>query len=134
MSTIAIAFVAALWVERGAMAQDKYVITKSDCRQLVRHKPRPDVTFTPGVDVRGKPVAPADLGGSRIALPDEIVIDVTVQVYEALGRTPPKGLGDSAARLGTIVLRDGALTFNGEPLGTDGEAAIASACREMVEP
>ena len=34
-------------------------IAKADCRRLVEHSAAPDVTFKPGIDVRGKKVAPA---------------------------------------------------------------------------
>ncbi len=34
------------------------------CRQLVRHVPAADVAYKPGVDAKGKPIAPADLAQS----------------------------------------------------------------------
>src|SRR3546814_3880697 len=46
-------------------------IAPEDCRRLVQHRPDPDVAYTPGVDVRGNAVAPADQPGqSRVAAPD----------------------------------------------------------------
>ena len=33
------------------------VATKESCRKLVAHKPAAGVAFTPGVDVKGRPVS-----------------------------------------------------------------------------
>lgn len=108
---------------------DKIVVTRSDCAALVEHRPSADVEYRPGVDVRGRPVVAADLAGTpQIALPEEIVIDVTVQVYQYLGRTPPAGLGDTSMSVGRLVFSDGKLTFNGEPLSGSASSAIAAAC------
>ena len=114
-------------------AEGIVVISTADCRRLVRHTPRPDVTYRPGVDVRGRPVKSADLNPNSIKLPEEIAIDITVNIFDLLGRTAPRGLGrGSEARLGTVVYQRGRLTFNGEPLGDDAEAAIAAACKKQV--
>lgn len=108
---------------------DKIVVTRSDCAALVEHRPSAGVEYRPGGDARGRPVVSADVAGTpRIALPDEIVIDVTVQVYQYLGRTPPPGLGNTAAKVGRLVLSDGKLSFNGEPLSDPASRAIAAAC------
>jgi len=37
----------------------RVVVETGDCRWLVRHRPAGDVAFAPGVDRRGRPVAPA---------------------------------------------------------------------------
>lgn len=109
------------------------VISKAECRNLVRHVPSADVEYQPGVDVHGKPVKPADLEPSRIKLPDEITIDITVEVFEFLERDPPRGLGESAAKIGTVVLKNGVVTFNGEALTTEEEAAVVAVCRELLK-
>ena len=94
-----------------APSPPQIVVTERECRFLARHRPADDVEFKPGVDVRGRPVAPADLGGApRLRLPDRIVIDVPVNIFERLGRTAPAGLGDTEAQLGQIVLEDNRLT------------------------
>src|SRR5277367_3400108 len=40
------------------------VVSKVACAQVVEHVPDAGVAYTPGVDVNGKAVAPADLPGS----------------------------------------------------------------------
>ncbi|MCH8182819.1 MAG: hypothetical protein IID55_06530 [Proteobacteria bacterium] len=117
------------YADGNSAGPDKIVVTRSDCAALVEHRPAARVEYRPGVDARGRPVVSADVAGTpRIALPDEIVIDVTVQVYQYLGRTPPPGLGDTAAKVGRLVLSDGKLTFNGEPLSDPASNAVAAAC------
>ena len=117
------------YAEGNGAGPDKIVVTRSDCAALVEHRPSAGVEYRPGVDARGRPVVSADVAETpRIALPGEIVIDVTVQVYQYLGRTPPPGLGDTAAKVGRLVLSDGKLTFNGEPLSGPASNAVAAAC------
>ena len=109
------------------------VVPRGDCAALVEHEPASDVEYRPGVDVRGRSVVAADASGaSPIAAPDEIAIDVTVQVYEFLKRTPPRGLGDTSTNVGRLVFADGKLSFNGEPLSDPATHAIAEACAERL--
>ncbi len=105
-------------------------VAEAQCRNLVQHVPAADIAYEPGVDVHGNAVAPADLGASEISIPEEISIDVTALVYELLETTPPPGLEDTAIDLGKVVLRDGQLTYNGQPLGGTADAALIAACRE----
>ena len=55
-------------------------ISAADCRRAVAHQPRADVEYKPGVDARGRKVAPADLQGQQpqIKLPDVISFDVKI--------------------------------------------------------
>src|SRR4051812_10791297 len=55
------------------------------CRQLVQHVPADDVTYKPGVDVHGKAVVPADLGGgSNITMPDQVDIQIGIDLADRL--------------------------------------------------
>ncbi len=118
--------------EKGA-SPGTIVVTRGDCAALVEHTPASDVEYRPGVDVRGRSVVAADASGSSpIAAPDEIAIDVTVQVYQFLERTPPRGLGDTSTNVGRLVFSDGKLSFNGEPLSDPATHAIAEACAEKL--
>ncbi|MEQ8734054.1 MAG: hypothetical protein RIC29_03960, partial [Rhodospirillaceae bacterium] len=47
-------------------------VRAADCRKLISHIPADDVAFEPGLDVRGRKVAPTDLGGGYgITAPDK---------------------------------------------------------------
>jgi hypothetical protein len=57
----------------------KPVISKQDCMALARYHEAPGVEYQPGVDVHGKPVAPADLqGGASYDPPTKIEFNVTI--------------------------------------------------------
>ena len=107
-------------------------ITKADCDRLVKHVPDADVAYAPGVDVYGREVVPADLdGGIELALPEEILIDIDVDLFERFG-IPANGANfDADAIIGTVVYRDDRFTFNGQPLQSEEEAALAERCQEI---
>jgi hypothetical protein len=105
------------------------------CRRAVAHRPAADVTFAPGIDVRGRPVAPADLPGSpAISLPD--TFDATVEVDLLDDDLRPDDLGDLDVTLlaGNLTIGPGGQArFNGQPLTADDEAAVEAACRAFLE-
>ena len=107
-------------------------IAPEDCRRLVQHRPDADVTYKPGVDVRGNPVAPADLPGqARLTAPNEITIDLTVDVLRRYGVPSDSPLAPRGeAAVGTIVydIAAGRMTYNGQPLSDPEQDALAAAC------
>lgn len=108
-------------------------ISRDHCVRLVRHVPAADVTYRPGVDVRGNPVAPADLDASAgIVLPKSFAIPLTVDLGRHLG-IPLKDDGLKAeAQLGSIEYRDGQFWFGGKRLGGKGEATLTAICRRRL--
>ena len=108
------------------------VITKADCARLVKHVPAPDVAYQEGVDVYGRPVVPADLnGGSRIAVPEEIFIAIDVDLFDRFN-IPPNGVSyDADAIIGVVRYADDRFTFNGQPLVSEEEAALAERCQAI---
>jgi hypothetical protein len=118
-----------------ALAQSVVIISRGDCARLTVHQPAPDVAYQPGVDVQGRPVAPADLPGSNppIAMPDEIAIDITVEIRKRFGIPANSALFEPEARVGTIVVKpDGSATFNGQPLTSPESRALAALCQGQV--
>ena len=108
-------------------------ITKADCARLVEHVPAPDVAYQPGVDVYGNPVAPADLGGApRIELPESIVIDVEVDIFERFGIPVDPDQYEADAVIGEVAYRDGRFTFNGQPLQSEAQAELAARCQKII--
>lgn len=65
-----------------AQAQDvTIIVTAKDCARLLRHQPAADVAYQPGIGVKGRKVAPADLPGSGNTLnilPDVLEIPITI--------------------------------------------------------
>lgn len=110
-------------------------IARDHCVRLVRHVPAPDVTYRPGVDVRGNPVVSADLDpAARIELPKSFAIPLTVDLGRHLG-IPLKDDGlKTEAQLGSIEYRDGEFWFNGKKLGGKGTGALTAICRGRLNP
>ncbi|NYZ12219.1 hypothetical protein HL658_06630 [Azospirillum sp. RWY-5-1] len=100
------------------------------CRYLPAHRPAPDVEYTPGVDVRGNPVAPADLPGSGGALPglDRFEMPVTAAFARRMGFAVPQGLPLST-EFGRITIQGDRVLFNGQPVGPSARAELYAVCR-----
>ena len=115
--------------------QSRVIVSKEDCKRLIRHHPSADVEYKPGTDVRGKSVAPTDFPGSqRLKLPDVYEFDITLQVFKRLGLEAPVGLDESELKIGTVsVDKRGNVSFNGQLLGNAEEAAIAEACQDLMK-
>ena len=104
------------------------------CNALVKHKPSADVEYQPGVDVRGNPVAPADLAGSpQIKLPDKIQIPLTLSLVKVLNlntsQYPYNQFGPGTeAQLGSLEVEGDKVTFNGQPLSDEQQSNLAVLC------
>jgi hypothetical protein len=108
-------------------------VTATDCQRLVRYQPSADVAYKPGVDVNGKPVAPADLPGSvTLKTPTEVTFDVTYDLLSNYGVSSDSVLAPRGeAVVGTVKydMLSGALTFNGERLDDAETAALSELCK-----
>jgi len=105
-------------------------VSRKDCRRLLRHEPRADVEYKAGVDVRGKPVAPADVPGSlAIKLPKTINIPIGIDLEEKYG-LGAGGKYTGEATIGTISVRKRRVYWNKQLLGDAEQARIAEACRK----
>jgi hypothetical protein len=114
-------------------------VTRQDCHQLLAHQPQADVTYRPGMDVHGKPVASADLTpvpGLEL-LQDRVTFDLKINplAYSAAGaaleRNRPGSFSNTAMPIAKIDvdLLSGRVKVNGQAL--DGEQAriVSEACR-----
>lgn len=118
----------------------RITVSEADCRRLTIHELAPDVTYRPGVDVRGKSVAPADLPGST-ALADkiretDIAFDLKLNPLLFAGNPALADLFDEAVvDFGRVRLDRGTgqLTLDGEPLTDPQQAAIVAACRARLD-
>ena len=125
---IAIALSALAWA---APASAEIAISRRDCERLVRHEPAPDVAYQPGVDVHGRPVVPADLGGgSQIELPDVIYIPIEVLLGDEYGVPANSVLYDATAVVGVVSVRGNQVYFEDQLLSDPEVAALEAACRD----
>lgn len=122
----------------GAQAEKKggdntIVIDTAACRWAQRHVAAADVEYRPGVDVNGKPVAPADLPGSNTALvPREIQIGITADIAKRF-KVPDSALYAGEAYVGTVAVDtlSNRVTFNGQPIDNDAERELVALCAKQ---
>lgn len=113
-----------------ALGQSRPAIDLSACQTLSRHRPSADVEYKPGVDVKGRPVAPADLPGSAGAMPiDRFDIPVTLDLAKRMGLRPPPGGLRGDAQVGWLTMDGNRLFFNGQPIGDTAQAELYAYCR-----
>lgn len=109
-------------------------VTGVDCRRLfVEHRPAPDVNYRPGVDVRGRPVAGADLNPApQIRVPETVAFDVAVNLNR-FGVPSTSPLYQPNVKLGEIRVDvlTGKTLYNGEALGNPELEALREACRQQ---
>ncbi len=109
-------------------------VTREACNRVVAHQPSADVAYKPGVDVNGNDVAPANLNnGPQIAVPDEIVIPIEIDLQQRLGVSTTDRKYDSNAQIGVVTYRDGQVFYNGKPLqGGQDEIRLVAACKRLL--
>ena len=128
IGSIALVLVAVAWA---APASAEIAISRKDCERLVNHEPAPDVTYQPGVDVHGRPVVPADLGGGQqIQLPDVIYIPIEVLIQDKFGIPANSVLYDATALVGVVEVRGNQVYFEDQPLTDPEIVALEQACRD----
>ncbi|SLN53729.1 hypothetical protein [Oceanibacterium hippocampi] len=114
-----------------AAVAGELVVERGVCERLIRHVADADVTYRPGVGVRGRAVAPADLDEPRrLRLPEVVTLAIDIPLRELLADPNPR-LADVEVAVGTIVydLESGRFTFDDQPIGADGEVYLAERCR-----
>ncbi len=116
-----------------AHAQTEFVISRQNCRLLVRHVPDPGVEYQPGVDVRGREVVSADLGGRQpIKVPETFTIDIDVYLADRLGIPADPKLYVPEANVAVVSVEGDRVFFEGQPLSDLRQQAVAEACREKL--
>ena len=109
---------------------DEITVSRKDCKRVTRYAPSADFAYTPGVDARGRKVAPADVGGgSRIKIPDEISISIGIDLDEKYGLGAGRKYTGEAT-IGTVKVRGGRVYYDGKPIDEGDQAAIAAACKK----
>lgn len=131
---IAYLFLAALLGTEAATPAHALTMTAADCARLVEHVAAADAAYTPGVDVYGRPVAPADLpGGAKIDVPEVINFDAAVDLRR-FGLPRSSRLYAPNVALGQVsVERSGRVLFNGQPLQHADTTALAEFCRQRLK-
>lgn len=134
--SVTIAALAVIASTAGRAADRTIAIARSDCALAVSYVPPAGVDYQPGVDVHGRPVAPADLDdGRRLQLRDSIPVVITDDLRKQFGLADDSPLFDANAFIGIVELRlsDQRLTFNGVELSDREADALAAMCRDATK-
>ena len=109
-------------------------IAKRDCQRLVAHLTDPGVAYVPGTDVRGRPVAPADLGGApRRFVPETVIVDVDVDLQRRFGFPANADSYDVDVDVGKVeIAPDGTARFEGRLLQDEAQTELARRCQEVL--
>ena len=111
-----------------AYAQLTVHIREENCGHLVTHAPSADVSYSPGVDVNGAAMAPADLNSTpQIRVPDVISIPVTFDLATNLGIATPFLARPTVGEVQVTV--DGRVSFNGQPITSEAAHKLAQQCQ-----
>ncbi len=119
-----------------ALAEEVRIETsRENCARIQKHVARDDVTYKPGVDVHGKPVAPADLQDQPKFLKDEIIIDLSLPLKDLydLASPPSRALQNAEVQVGQVRydMLSGKFYFNDQPLADTALHAIAEKCVQI---
>jgi len=99
------------------------------CVRAVRALRTDGADYKPGVDVRGRPVVPADVQPMvRIDPPGAIEFPVTLDVAKRLG-FDTRGPFEAKTTVANVRIENGRVTVNGQVIHTDNEADLIAACR-----
>jgi hypothetical protein len=114
-------------------SQPALIVSPADCRRLQAEQTVPSADYVPGMDVRGRAVAPADdpasLGGDDVLRSVDIVIE-----FDA-GPRRTADIAGAGARLhvGTIGFdAAGRVLLDGRPLADAGRRRLLEACARAV--
>lgn len=114
-------------------AQSRVVtIDKSSCQQVIDHVPESDVIYTPGLDVRGNKVAPADLEGGMInQTPETYVFDLNAFLKDDVLSGSSVLTGENSLGHITYDTQSGALKLNDQVLSQKDTQALKVLCTQQ---
>jgi hypothetical protein len=109
-----------------AVAPGPPVLTLETCRRLAaQQRSAPPAAYPPGVDVYGRPVAPADLPGSGAIVPP-----ITTEIE--LGRVGANRAATGGFIRGYVTVEpNGTVLLNGQPLPREQQYGLTDICREQ---
>ena len=109
----------------------KVTISKQDCQRLLRNRARADVTFKPGVSVRGNKVTGANLhADQKIKLPKEFSFNLNIDIAKKYG-LDTKGISADMV-VGKVTIKGPNIYFNGKRLGDVDQTAVLAECQKTL--
>jgi hypothetical protein len=102
------------------------------CHFYITHEPAADVTYQPGIDVRGNPVVGADIDPPAAVLTTPQEFMLTIDLADYLGIFVPQGLRMDTTGI-PMRVEDGRVLVNGQPLSGEGQEMLREFCAEKRE-
>lgn len=91
------------------------------CRLLPAYRQAPGVEFQPGIDVEGKPVAPADLSASEMTEFETMEIPVEIDLIQKFGLNVPPGTELKPYAALISIHKNGKVDYNGQDISPQAE-------------
>lgn len=111
----------------------RMVMSSSLCPALAGVAAVPGAEYTPGVDVHGNAVAPADLPSTTRPLAvDNFPIEISVNLQRRYGIPANSTLFHGKAIIGYVTVKDGRAYFNGQPISDNEQDMLNAACKERA--
>ncbi len=111
-------------------ADGRVVVSSKACAEVVAHVPDAGVAYTPGVDVNGNAVAPADVPDSASPITaDNFPIFLTLDLKKKFHVPDSAKLFKLEAVVGLITIQGNQVFFNGQPIAPGEASLLAAACR-----
>ncbi len=108
----------------------RVTVSSKACADVVAHVPDAGVAYTPGVDVNGNAVAPADLPDSASPIAgDDFPIFLTLELKKKFHVPDSAKLFKPEAVVGLIAVQGRQVFFNGQPIAPGEASLLAAACR-----
>ena len=108
----------------------RVVVSSKACAEVVAHVPDAGVAYTPGVDVNGNAVAPADLPDTTSPITvDNFPIFLTLDLKKKFQVPESAKLFKLQAVVGLITIQGNQIFFNGQPIAPGEASLLAAACR-----
>ncbi|HTK83994.1 MAG TPA: hypothetical protein VL625_02815 [Patescibacteria group bacterium] len=131
MKKLALVTVSALLVSTAAYASDDSAV----CHIVSSHaQAAASAAYTPGVDVNGKPVAPADVNATPpMAMPDVVRMPITVDMAQQLAAAPAGT--EMKADMGWVEIHgDGKVMFEGQDVTAKTQTLCANVPAQEETP
>ena len=115
-------------------ARSQVNISKRDCQRLVRKQTNASADHRPGVDVRGRTVAGADLNsGKRLKLPSTLSIGISTDLGTLTGKSiGTKKIDDAKICTVKFDINSGNMTFNGQCNSSRAQAELSAKCKQVL--
>jgi hypothetical protein len=116
------------------MAAEEEGSMPPECRFIVKHTPEKGVAFTPGVDLKGKAVVPADINASPFELPDVVQVPISIDLIERIRNAPEQFSGvEAEADYGVLEIhKDGRILYDGQDWGDPVRAACGHKAEDAI--